>query len=196
MPSTSNASETVLAKIVRVLHLLGHVFLTVYGLYVRALRLLVHVLVVISGLSVLTIMLVTCADVVLRLKWINQWLHLSFVGAYDIVKIAGALSLAAALPYTTAVKGHVAIEYFFHKLNRLGRVIVDSILRLLGMALFVFLGWRSVLYGLAFQRNRQVSLTLELPIFWVPWVMAFCCGVVVLVIAYNLVHPRRELIKP
>ena len=164
----------------------------VWALYERALRLVVYVLVVVSGLGVLTIMGVTCADVILRLKWINR----PFVGAYDIVKIAGALSLAAALPYTTAVKGHVAIEYFFHKLNRGGRFIFDTVIRLLGMALFAFLAWRSVLYGLAFHRNEQVSLTLQLPIFWVPWVMAFCCAVVFLVIAHNLVHPGREMIKP
>ncbi len=162
----------------------------------RVLRLVVYVLVVISGLGVLTIMVVTCADVILRLKWVSQRIDLSFVGAYDVVKIAGALSLAAALPYTTAVKGHVAIEYFFHKFNRRGRLVLDTVTRLLGMALFAFLTWRSVIYGWAFYRNGQGSLTLELPIFWVPWFMAFCCGVVVLVIAYNLVHPGREMIKP
>ncbi|MBN1359665.1 MAG: TRAP transporter small permease [Sedimentisphaerales bacterium] len=167
-------------------------FEKICALYEWLLRLVVHILVVVSGLSVLTIMLVTCADVILRLKWINR----PFVGAYDIVKIAGALSLAAALPYTTAVKGHVAIEYFFQKFNRRGRLVLDTVVRLLGMALFAFLAWRSVLYGLAFHRNTQVSLTLELPIFWVPWVMAFCCAMVVLVIGYNLVHPGREMIKP
>lgn len=158
----------------------------------RALRALVLFLAVISGLCVLAIMLVTCADVILRLKWVNR----PFMGAYDIVKIAGALTLATALPYTTAVKGHVAIEYFFHKLNRRGRVVLDSIIRLLGMALFGFLAWRSVLYGLDFRRTGQVSQTLQLPVFWVPYVIAFCCAIVVLVIAYNLVHPGREMIKP
>ncbi len=160
--------------------------------YNRALRTLVLVLAVISGLCVLTIMLVTCADVILRLKWVNR----PFVGAYDLVKIAGALTLATALPYTTAVKGHVAIEYFFHKLNRRGRLVVDSVIRSLGMALFVFLAWRSVLYGLDFQRTGQVSQTLQLPVFWVPYVIGFCCAIVVLVIAYNLLHPGREMIKP
>lgn len=165
---------------------------TVPAAYGKALRAVVYALLAISGTGVLAIMLVTCADVILRLRWINH----SFVGAYDIVKIAGALSLATSLPYTTAVKGHVAIEYFFHKLNRRGRLVVDSVIRSLGMALFAFLTWRSVLYGLDFHRTGQVSQTLELPVFWIPHVIAFCCAVVVLVIAYNLVHPGREMIKP
>ncbi len=160
--------------------------------YTRLLRAVVYALVAVSGASVLAIMLVTCADVILRLRWINH----PFVGAYDIVKIGGTLALATALPYTTAVKGHVAIEYFFHKLNRRGRLVVDSVIRLLAMALFAFLAWRSVLYGLDFQRTGQVSQTLQLPVFWVPHVIGFCCAIVVLVIGYNLVHPGREMIKP
>ena len=165
---------------------------TLWAGYTRLLRAVVYVLLAVSGGSVLAIMLVTCADVMLRLRWINQ----PFVGAYDIVKIAGALSLATALPYTTAVKGHVAIEYFFHKLNRRGRLVLDSLIRPLAMALFAFFAWRSLIYGFEFHRNHQVSQTLQFPVFWVPFVIAFCCAVVVLVILHNLIHPGREMIKP
>ena len=164
--------------------------------YARTLRLLVCALLGISGASVLAIMLITCADVILRLSVVKGVVRRTIVGAHDIVKIAGAVSLATALPYTTAVKGHVAIEYFFHKFNRSGRFVLDTLIRLLGMAFFAFLCWRSILYGMAFYRNGQVSQTIELPLFWVPWVIAFCCGVVVLVILYNLTHPGREMIKP
>lgn len=165
---------------------------TVWAAGGKALRAVVYAMAIVSGLSVLAIMLVTCADVILRLRWINH----PFIGAYDIVKILGALSLATALPYTTAVKGHVAIEYFFHKLNRRGRIMVDSVMRLLTMVLFAFLTWRSVLYGLDFYRNGQVSQTLQLPVFWVPYVIGFCCAVVVLVVGHSLIHPDREMIKP
>lgn len=160
--------------------------------YARILRFVVHALVVVSGLGVLAIMVVTCADVILRLRWINR----PFIGAYDIVGIISAVTLATALPYTTAVKGHVAIEYFFHKFNRRGRLIIDTVVRLLGMMLFASLAWRSVRQGMSFYHRGRVSPTLQFPIFWVPWVIAFCCGVVVLVIAYNLTHPGREMIKP
>ena len=63
---------------------------TGWAVYTRCLRAVVYALVAVSGLGVLTIMLVTCADVILRLKYVNH----PFVGAYDIVKIAGALTLA------------------------------------------------------------------------------------------------------
>jgi len=170
----------------------GGAIRAVLNIYSRMLRLIVHILVVMAGLGVLTMMAVTCIDVILRLPWINR----SLLGAYDIVKITGALTLAATLPYTTAVKGHVAIEYFFHKFNRRGRIVVDTIIRLMGMTLFAFLSWRSVIYGLDLYRIGQVSQTLQLPVFWIPYVIGFCCAIVVLVIGHNLIHPGKEMIKP
>lgn len=158
--------------------------------YEYVLRMLVLFLSVIAGLGVLGMMVVTCADVVLRA------LGTPFVGAYDIVRLAGAVTIACALPYTTAVKGHVAIEYFFLKLSRRGRVVVDTIARSIAMALFGFLTWQSLVYGASLRRSGEVSLTLQLPVFWVPYVIAFACGVTLLVILHNLLHPGREMIKP
>ena len=39
-------------------------------------------------------------------------------------------------------------------------------------------------------------MTLQLPVFWVPYVMAFSCAVVVLVTLYHLFHPGKALLKP
>ena len=159
--------------------------------YLKALRIVIYALAIASGIGVFIMILTTCADVLLRR------FGYPLIGAYDIVKIVGALTLALALPYTTAVKGHVAIEYFFHKLNRTTRVIVDSILRIMSIILFAFLSWRNILYGNEFLNNNQVTQTLQMPVFWVPYVISFCCVIVMLAIGYNLVHPgREEIIKP
>ena len=132
---------------------------------------------------------VICGDVVLRLAG-----H-PVKGAYDIVRIAGALTIACSLPLTTAMKGHVAIEYFFQKLNRTGRIVVDSLMRLLVIAAFVLATIECVGYGLRFLRNGEVTGTIELPVFWVPWVMAVAFGVTALVVVFHLVYPGREMVK-
>jgi TRAP-type C4-dicarboxylate transport system permease small subunit len=158
--------------------------------YHHALRKLVFVLAGLAGLGLLTMVLVTALDVVLRVFGV------SLTGAYDIVRIAGLITIAAALPYTTAIKGHVAIEYFFHKLGRRGRTGVDALMRLLGIVLFGLLAWQSVEYGNALKKSGEVSMTLQLPVFWVPYVLAFSCGLVVLVKIHHLLHPGKEMIKP
>jgi len=158
--------------------------------YTRILTLTVRALLALSGVGILVIIAVTCTDVVLRI------FDRSLTGTVDIVKIASAIVLACGLPYTTAVKGHIAIEYFFHKLSRRGRKIVDALERTAAMALFSVFCWRSIAHGTSLFRAGQVSATLEVPVFWVPYVIALSCGVVVLVILHNLLHPGKEMIKP
>jgi len=156
----------------------------------RILRWLVVLLTGAAGLGILAMMLITCLDVLLRVFG-----H-PLIGAFDVVKIAGAIAITCALPYTTAIKGHVAIEYFFQKLSRRARVMVDTLARLVGIALFGSFAWQAVRYGISLKHNGQVTSTLEIPIYWIPYVMAFSCAVVALVIFHNLLHPGREMIKP
>jgi TRAP-type C4-dicarboxylate transport system permease small subunit len=159
-------------------------------LYQRALRAVVLALAYVAGASLMTMVAVTTVDVILRKC------GCSLTGAYDIVRIAAAITIAAALPYTTAIKGHVAIEYFFHKLGRRGRTVVDVFMRLAGMALFSLLSWGCVDYGNSLRARGEVSMTLQLPIFWVPYVLAASCALVVLIKLYHLTHPGKPMIKP
>jgi TRAP-type C4-dicarboxylate transport system permease small subunit len=158
--------------------------------YEEALRKLVKLSAIVAGLGLLTMMLVTCADILLRV------FRISFKGAYDIVKIAAAITIASGLPYTTAIKGHVAVEFFYHRLGHRGRVVADTSIRLLIMSLFVLFTWQLLRYGTSLRQSGEVSMTLQLPVFWVPYVMAFDCSVVVLVTLYHLFHPGKSLLKP
>lgn len=158
--------------------------------YETALRAVVYGLALLSGLCVLTMMGITVLDVVLRK---SPW---PLVGVYDVVQMAGAVTIAASLPYTTAVKGHVAIEFIYHKLSRPGRITLDVFLRLLSMTLFGLAAWQCILYGRSLRAAGQVSQTVQWPIFWLPYLIAFCFGVMVLVILHNLLHPGKEMIKP
>ncbi len=155
-----------------------------------ALHWVVMLLAVGAGLAVFVMIAVTSCDVVLRMT--GRSIH----GAYDIVRIAGAVTIACALPYTTAVKGHVAIEYFFHKLNNTGRLIVDTFCRLITIGLFGLLGWQSVLFGHSLRQSGSVSLTLEIPLYWVAYIIAASCTVTMFVTLHNLLHPGREMIRP
>ena len=156
----------------------------------RIVRRLILLSVAAAGAGVVAMMAITCLDVILRV------FRRPMVGSVDLVCIAMVFAISGSLPYTTAVKGHVAIEYFFHKLSRRWRTVVDSLARTMSMVLFGLLCWRSVTYGLALKQVAQVTPTLQIPVFWLPWIVAASCGLVVLVILYNLLHPGREMIKP
>lgn len=158
--------------------------------YHRGLRAVVNILGYIAGAGLMAMMLITTADVILRV-----FRH-SLPGAYDLVKIAAAVSVAAALPYTTAIKGHVAIEFFFHRLGRRGRLVVDALMRSLGIALFAVLAWGCAQFGRSLKQSGEVSLTLQLPVFWVPYILAVSCVLVILIKLYHLCHPGQPMLKP
>jgi TRAP-type C4-dicarboxylate transport system permease small subunit len=150
---------------------------------------LMHIMTGIASLALLVMAAVTCLDIVLRLVGYPQ------KGAYDIVRITGVLAVACALPLTTALKGHVAIEYFFHRMNRLWRAAVDAVMRIVMIVGFFAAAFGCLRYGLRFLRSGEVSATLEIPLFWVPWVMAFAFTVTALIVVFHLLYPKKELIK-
>lgn len=158
--------------------------------YERLLRWAVLFLAGVSGLSVLGMMAVTVVDVVLRK---SPW---AFAGTYDLVKVLGAVSIAGALPYTTAVKGHVAIEFVYQKLGRTGRLVLDVFLRVLSIGLLGLAVRECVRYGQMLWLTGQVSQTLQMPIFWVPYFMAVCLSLMILVMFYHMSHPGKALLKP
>jgi TRAP-type C4-dicarboxylate transport system permease small subunit len=160
--------------------------LDIYSVVVRG---LVMALAVLGALAVLAMMGITCTDVVMRM------FGSALGGARDMVCVAGAVAAGCALPYTTAVKGHVSVEYFFHKLGRVGRIAVDTVMRLAGMSLFSMFSWCCIKHARMLGR-AEVYDNLPVPKAGVSYLLAFCCGVVVLVILHNLLHPCREMIKP
>ena len=157
---------------------------------VTMLRRLVLITAALAGAGLLTMMVVTSLDVLLRA------LGHPLRGAYDIVKMAAGVAIGCALPYTTAIKGHVAVEFFVQRMGRRGRVVADTMIRLITMALFSLFTWQLIVYGARLKGSGEVSMTLRWPVFWVPWVMAFACGVAVLVTLYHLFHPGKTLLKP
>ena len=144
----------------------------------------------IAGAGILFMMAVTCVDIVLRR------LGTSIPGAYDLVRIAGGITIAAALPLTTAVKGHVAIEYFFHRLGRRGRIIVDSAMRTIQTVGFLFAATAFLRRGNRLLRSGEVMPTLQCHIFWLAWLIAFMCLLTAFVSLFHLLRPGRPLLRP
>ena len=150
---------------------------------------LVKVLTAVSCLGLAVMIVITCGDVILRV------LRIPTKGAYDLIKLCGAVTVSCAVPLTTAMKGHVAIEYFFHKLNRRGRVVIDAMMRIIMFAGFACAAWASFGYGLSFLKHSEVTSTVEIPVFWVPWLMAISFAVTSLVVLFQMFYPGRDMVQ-
>ena len=154
------------------------------------LRWTTHAMAAVGGCAVAGIVLVTVGDVV------GRRFGLPVKGAYDLVRVLGAIAMACALPLTKAVKGHIAIEYFFQKMGRRGRAATDTAMRLVLLALFGLLAWHFALQGRNFLESGEVTTTLHMPMFWVPWLVAGACLVTAGVTLWHLLHPGRSMVRP
>ena len=154
------------------------------------LRWTTHAMAAVGGLAVAGLILVTVADVV------GRQVGLPVKGAYDLVRVLGAIAMACALPLTKAVKGHIAIEYFFQKMGTRGRAAMDTVMRLVLLALFGLLAWQFALQGQRFLDSGETTTTLHMPMFWVPWLAALACLATAGVTLWHLLHPGRSMVRP
>jgi TRAP-type C4-dicarboxylate transport system permease small subunit len=158
--------------------------------FFAAVRRIILAFAFVSGAAVFVMIGVTAADVVLRM------FKSGIFGAYDIIRMAGAVTVACALPYVTAVKGHIAIEFFYQKFSRRGRVFLDTVFRLVTLGIFGFMTVRTMMYGGELRASGQVMPTLKVPVFWIPVLIGVMFVLVLIVTVYHLLHPGREMIKP
>ncbi|MBQ9344937.1 MAG: TRAP transporter small permease [Kiritimatiellae bacterium] len=154
------------------------------------LRRVLLALALVGAAAVLAMMLVTVADVV------GRQFGLPVPGAYDLVQVLGAIAILCALPLTTAVKGHIAIEYFFQKLARPGRAAVDGLLRLLLLALWIVLAVQFALKGELYRQSHELTATLHMPMFWALWLAAAASALTACVTLWHLLHPGRQMMRP
>ena len=129
-------------------------------------------------------MFLTCADVVGRIFG-----H-PILGAEEIVGFMAALAMAAAMPYTHAMHAHVGVDMLVKELSPKKQAIIDAITNSLAFVLFILMGWQTWLYAGELKRSGQVSMTLELPSYYVVYFLAFCffvfCAVIFLEIFQHI----------
>ncbi len=155
---------------------------------------LARILYWIAGIAIVSMMLLTCADVILRLAvTLYHKYHLGFLspfqpipGTYELVMFMGAVAVSFAMAHTSVEKGHVAVSLIVRLLPQRMQAIIGSITTLFGLILFALLSWRSVLHANDLRVSGEVSLTLELPFYPFVYGIAFASAAVCLVLVLEL----------
>ena len=143
-----------------------------------------------SAVCVMAMMLLTCADVLLRL-----FKH-PILGTYELVGLLGALTIALAIPATTLNKGHVAVEFVVEKLPFKTRKVCTVITTLLSISLFALIAWQSFLYANILRSTGEVTLSLQMPFYPIVYAISAASLLVCLVLCTDLFPPRQKVNNP
>lgn len=144
------------------------------------------VLAAIAGAALIFLMLLTIADVALRI------LGRPIVGTYELVGLAGALAVGLSLPLTSWVRGHIYVDSFVARLTRAPRAILAIVTRLLVLALFLLIGWNLIKYALDLRSAGEVTPTLRVPFFPVTLGVGLSCLIECLVMVADIVKILRK----
>lgn len=140
----------------------------------------------VSAAAVVFIMLLTCADVVMR------FFGRPIPGTYELVGYFGAVIIAFAMAYTSVERGHIAVVLLVDRLPRRPKHVVEALSALAGAFLFGLLAWQSLIYAADLMESGDVSLTLGVPTW--PFVSCIGAGSALLVLVL-LVDALRDIKK-
>jgi TRAP-type C4-dicarboxylate transport system permease small subunit len=137
---------------------------------------------VMAALCVVTMMLLTCADVFLRL------FRLPITGTYELVGFFGALFVSFSLAHTSLMKGHIAVDFFVQRLAPGVRDILMFVNDLIGAILFALISWQFTAYARSLKAAGEVSMTLQIPIYPIAWGLGFGCGLLFIVLFFRALN--------
>jgi TRAP-type C4-dicarboxylate transport system permease small subunit len=123
---------------------------------------------VIAGIFLTFMILLTTADVVMRI------FGYPVPGAVEIISICGGVVIGFTVPITSWMKGHISVDFVTNALTPKAKAAADVITRIVGIGLFLMIAWNSVKIGNGFVKGHEVSGTLELPLYPVSYGLAGC----------------------
>jgi len=122
---------------------------------------------IIGAVALTGMMLLTVVDV------IGRFFKHPIFGSVELVGFLATIIVAAALPYTYKVEGHVGVEILVRLLSKKTQLIIDLFTRTLTLFLFCLVTWQMFLYAKDIHETGEVSMNLEFPIYYIIYLLAF-----------------------
>jgi TRAP-type C4-dicarboxylate transport system permease small subunit len=144
----------------------------------------------VSAAAVVFIMLLTCADVVMRL------FGRPIPGTYELVGYFGAMIVAFALAWTSVERGHISVELLVDRLPARPRAFIEGAGHLASAVLFGLLAWQSQVYAMDLLENGEVSLTLGIPTWPFVFGLTAGCGMLSLVLLLEALRQMKRGLAP
>jgi TRAP-type C4-dicarboxylate transport system permease small subunit len=125
------------------------------------------VLKLIGAVALTAMMMLTVVDV------IGRFFKSPIFGSVELVGFLATVVVAAALPYTYKMDGHVGVEILVRLLPDKTQIWIDLFTRILSLVLFTLITWQMFLYAEDIQHTGEVSMNLQFPIYYIVYLLSF-----------------------
>jgi len=122
---------------------------------------------IIAAICLCGMALMTGADVFFRGAF-----NTPIFGCEEIVSILGVIAVGFALPYTHFQKSHIGVEILVRRFSKPVREKVKLITNAATLSLVGIITWRMFLYARTLDKSGEVSMNLELPEYYVVYVLS------------------------
>ncbi len=131
-------------------------------------------------------MFLTTFDVFMR------YLGIPFMGAYELVSMAGAIVIGFGIPETTQQDANVKVDFLVEGASHVIKTFFFVVTRLMGIALFMFMGYGLMAKAVELQSVNEASLTLRMPLYPVGYGLGVCAFIEAFVLTCVLAQGLRR----
>nr|NJM01387.1 TRAP transporter small permease [Desulfobacula sp.] len=125
------------------------------------------ILKIIGCIAITAMMVLTVFDVV------GRFFKHPIFGSIEIIGFLAAITVAAALPYTHKVEGHVGVEILVRLLPKKIQTGIKIITQALTLFLFCLISWQMFLYARELDKTGEVSMNLHFPVHYLAYLISF-----------------------
>ncbi|MCP4352564.1 MAG: TRAP transporter small permease [Desulfobacterales bacterium] len=130
--------------------------------------------------------LLTCANIFLRLVW------LPISGAFELMGFFGAIAAAFSLGYTQNRRGHISVDFLISKFSDNAKNIINTINSVICLVFFTVAAWQIAKKATTLLTTGEVTETLRIIYYPFTYAVAFGCLALSLVFLTDLLkHPEK-----
>ena len=139
-------------------------------------RFLNRTFVLIAGVFMVAMILVTCANIFLRIVWVP------IKGTFELMGLFGAVATAFVLGYTQLKKAHISVDILVNGFPQRIRTVFDGINYFICMIFFAVLGWQISRLATTIRQTGEVTETLRIIYYPFTYGVALGCFLLALVL--------------
>ena len=139
-------------------------------------RILNRMFMLVAGVFMAAMILITCANIFLRIVWVP------IKGTYELMGFFGAVATAFVLGYTQMKKAHISVDILVNQFSQKTRNVFNAINYLVCMVFFAVVGWQIFLLAINLRSTGEVTETLRIVYYPFTYGVAFGCILLALVL--------------